>query len=155
METSGRLESQKDLVEYIGRIHEKEGYQPVAARIVGLLMVMDKEEYTFDEIVEALSISKSSASVALRNLEIRGVIEYITHPGDRKRYFRFVSLNLDRLIHEIHAKLQRDISIIEQIIALKENPDSRNALLLKSISRGMTFFMNKMEEFRAEYVNKL
>ncbi len=155
METSERLESQMDLVEYIGRIYEKEGYQPVAARILGLLMVMDKEEYTFDEIVEALSISKSSASVALRNLDIRGVIEYVTHPGDRKRYFRFVSLDLNKLIHEIGAKLKRDLSLMEQILALKGNPESRNAVLIKSISRGMAFFIDKIEEFRAEYMNKL
>lgn len=76
------------MVETLGRINEHDGMQPVAGRIYALLMVMDKENFTFDEIVEELNISKSSASIAIKMLQIRGLIEYFTLPGDRKRYFR-------------------------------------------------------------------
>jgi len=34
-------------------------------------MVMDKEEYTFEEIVEEMQMSKSSVSTALKTLELR------------------------------------------------------------------------------------
>ena len=101
MEESERIKKQRELIERIGRNNERDGFQPVTARILGLLMVMDKEEYTFDEIVDEMQISKSSASNALRNLELRGVIEYVTYPGDRKRYFRFVSGDINEIIAEI------------------------------------------------------
>ena len=108
MEESERIQKQKELIESIGRDNEKDGFQPVAARIMGLLMVMDKEEYTFDEIVEEMQISKSTVSNALRNLELRGVLEYVTYPGDRKRYFRFVSANISDMIDEVEKKCSKN-----------------------------------------------
>ena len=86
MEGSERLQMQRELIEFIGRNSEKdEGIQPVAARIMALLMVMDKEEYLFDEIVTEMQISKGAVSTSLKNLELRGIVEYVTHPGDRKK----------------------------------------------------------------------
>lgn len=154
MEESERIRKQKELIEYIGRQNEKEGYQPVTGRILGLLMVMDKEEYTFDEIVEEMKISKSSASNALKNLEILGVIEYVTYPGDRKRYFRFISTDTDTLVKEMKSKMQQRLTTIQQIIELKKDPNSRNALFLKNLQQGMEFFIEQLDKLRAEYKNK-
>ncbi len=151
MEESERLRKQKELIEYIGIQHQREGYQPVAARIVGLLMVMDKEEYTFEEIVEEMQISKSAVSMALKNLEIRGMIEYVTYPGDRKRYFRFVSNRTDGIFNEIQDKLKQNLETIRQIIELKKDPASRNAVFLKNIYKGMDFFVRKMDDLKREY----
>lgn len=151
MEESERLQKQKELIEQIGRHNEKEGYQPVTARILGLLMVMDKEEYTFEEIVEEMKISKSSASTALKNLELRGIIEYVTYPGDRKRYFRFVSGEIVGMINEMEAKMKRNLETIQQIIELKKDPNSRNAKFLKTVLKGMEFFINKLDELKIQY----
>lgn len=81
-------EKQKTLIEKIGIAIETEGLQPVAARIIGLLYVADKPELTFDEITDALHISKSATSNGLNLLLQTRRIEYITFSGDRKRYFR-------------------------------------------------------------------
>lgn len=151
MEESERLKKQKELIEFIGRQNEKEGYQPVTARILGLLMVMDKEEYTFEEIVEEMKISKSSASTALKNLELRGIIEYVTYPGDRKRYFRFVSSDIDGIIDEMENKLKKSQMTIRQIIELKKDPNSRNATFLKDVLMGMEFFIKNMEDLKIQY----
>lgn len=151
MEEVERIKKQKELIEQIGRENEREGFQPVPARILGLLMVMDKEEYTFEEIVEEMQISKSSASTALKNLEIRGIIEYITYPGDRKRYFRFVSGEIDGLVNEMENKLKRNLIIINQIIELKKDPNSRNSNFLRTISKGMEFFIKNLDELKIAY----
>lgn len=151
MEESERLKKQKELIEQIGRENEREGFQPVPARILGLLMVMDKEEYTFEEIVEEMQISKSSASTALKNLEIRGIIEYVTYSGDRKRYFRFVSGEIVGMINEMEAKMIKRLETIHQIIGLKKDTNSRNAMFLKTISTGMEFFIRKLDELKIEY----
>ena len=86
-------EKQKVLIEKIGIVTEREGMQPAAARIIGLLYVADNPELTFDEILGALRISKSAASNALNLLLQTNRIEYTTFSGDRKRYFRLKIAN--------------------------------------------------------------
>ncbi len=154
MKESERIQKQRELIEKIGRQNEKEGYQPVTARIMGLLMVMDKEEYTFEEIVQEMQISKSSASNALKNLEIRGVIEYVTYPGDRKRYFRLASGDILEIMGEIEKSLQQKHAVLQQIIELKQNQNSRNAVFLKNIMDGISFFIKHIDKLRVEYKNK-
>jgi DNA-binding transcriptional regulator GbsR (MarR family) len=151
MEDFERLQKQRELIEIIGIQNEREGYQPVTARIMGLLMVMDKEEFTFDEIVEEMKISKSTASNALKNLELRGVIEYVTYPGDRKRYFRFISADIDDMVNDIEKKIIQNLDTVHQILTLKKNPNSRNSLFLKNILKGMEFFRLQLDQFRKEY----
>jgi DNA-binding transcriptional regulator GbsR (MarR family) len=151
MEESERIQKQKELIEYIGIQSEHDGYQPAAARILGMLMVMDKEEYTFEEIVEEMQMSKSSVSTSLKNLELRGTIEYVTYAGDRKRYFRFISRDIEDIINEVQMKMKKNQASIQQIISLKKDQDSRNAIFLKQISDGMEFFYRKLTELKAEY----
>ncbi|UTA70074.1 MULTISPECIES: GbsR/MarR family transcriptional regulator [Emticicia] len=75
------------LIEKVGLMFEQ-GLQPAAARIAALLLVSDRLELTFDEICEALNLSKSATSNAINLLLNMNRIEYITKPGDRKRYFK-------------------------------------------------------------------
>lgn len=77
----------RDLIEKIGIYHEKIGQQPVVGRILGLFFVSDQTQLTFDEIREALNISKSAASNAINLLLQTDNLTYTTRPGDRKRYF--------------------------------------------------------------------
>ncbi|AHM60298.1 hypothetical protein D770_10205 [Flammeovirgaceae bacterium 311] len=86
-------EKHKLLIEKIGVALEQRGQRPAAARIIGLLYVADRPELTFDEISEALQLSKSATSNSLNFLVSSEHLEYITHCGDRKRYFRLKSVN--------------------------------------------------------------
>lgn len=80
-------ERHKELIERIGVFHEHKGMQPLVGRIIGLLLVHEEGEVSFDEIVEHLSVSKSAVSNALTFLQAKGRCVYSTRPGDRKRYF--------------------------------------------------------------------
>ena len=75
-------------VERIGVVFEKSGMSPVAARIIGLLMMAEPPYLTLEEITEATRASKSSVSNAIKFLQAEGLIDYITFSGDRKRYFQ-------------------------------------------------------------------
>lgn len=79
---------QLELIERLGVMTEGSGLQPAAARITALLLIADKTELTFDEIRETLNLSKSATSNALNLLINIQRIDFITKPGDRKRYFR-------------------------------------------------------------------
>lgn len=153
MKTEERIQNQRLLVEELGLYFDKQGFQPIAGRILGLLMVMDKERYTFDEITEELDISKSSASVALKNLELRGNIEYITLPGDRKRYFRIKTMDPFALIEDFSAKLFQFQQMHEKVLALKADPQSRNSVFIAELNRMIEFFLSHIGELKDLYKN--
>ncbi len=80
-------EKQRELVEKFGVIEEQMGIAPAPARVNALLTISDNPELTFDEIREALQLSKSATSNAINYLLTLERIGYKTKPGDRKRYF--------------------------------------------------------------------
>jgi len=80
-------DKQKELIESFGVIQEGMGLSPASARVDALLTVADTTELTFDDIREALELSKSATSNAINNLLMLKRIGYKTKPGDRKRYF--------------------------------------------------------------------
>jgi DNA-binding transcriptional regulator GbsR (MarR family) len=152
MTTEERIRQQKEMIETLGKLYDKEGFQPIAGRILGLLLIMDKEQFTFDEIVEELKISKSSASNALRMLEIQDVIEYITKAGDRKRYFQIKKPDKFSLINDHEAKLRKTSEYLQTILELKADKNSGNAILLENMISMINFFLSKFEELKKEYV---
>lgn len=154
MTTEERISKQRELIEDIGRYFEKEGFQPIAGRILGLLMVMDKERYTFDEITEELQISKSSASNALKNLEIRGNIEYVTLPGDRKRYFQVKLQDTSRFMDEMQDKVKNMLSFFHYILELKADKNSRNSVFLKKTSDYLEYLLEQLSISIERYKDK-
>jgi DNA-binding transcriptional regulator GbsR (MarR family) len=78
----------KEQVEKIGIVCDKDGFPPLAGRLLGYLMLAEPPHKTFDEIVDFLQASKSAVSNTLKFLEAQKMVDYITFPGDRKRYFR-------------------------------------------------------------------
>lgn len=80
-------DQQKELIESFGVIQESMGLSPAPARVNALLIVTNDVELTFDQIREALDLSKSATSNAINNLLMLERISYKTKPGDRKRYF--------------------------------------------------------------------
>lgn len=149
-----RITRQKALIEQMGRIFEKQGFGLITGRIMGLLMVMDKEEYTFDEIVEELKISKSTASHALRILEARDLIEYKTQAGARKRFFQLRRFDSSALIDDYHNKLKESCNYMKAVLDLKADPESPNALFLRDIVQMTNFFLDKFDELKAEYFSR-
>jgi DNA-binding transcriptional regulator GbsR (MarR family) len=89
-------EQQRDLIERIGVLHDQSGLRPAEGRILGLLIAASEPELTFDEIRASLDLSKSATSNALNRLQTIGTVEYRTHPGDRKRYFKKSYVNWER-----------------------------------------------------------
>ena len=151
MNDEERISAQRELIEEIGRFFDKEGLQPIAGRIMGLLMVMDKEQFTFDEITEELQISKSSASNTLRNLEIRGDIEYVTLPGDRKRYFRMKRTDTFRVMEEFAERMKYIIDFVARILELKADKNSPNALFMKDVIQMAHFFLSRLDHVKEQY----
>lgn len=105
------------LIEELGIHYEKSGMQPAASRIFALLMISDRNELTFEEIYETLNMSKSAVSNALNLLIGTNLVEYITRPGERKRYFRFKVKSLKEGIQRSMDNLEVFNDLLKQVLA--------------------------------------
>lgn len=74
-------------VERMALICEKEGMPRIAGRIFGYLLASD-QTYSLEELAEHLQASKASVSTNARMLEQFGMIQRVTHLGDRRDFYR-------------------------------------------------------------------
>ncbi|HYH78352.1 MAG TPA: MarR family transcriptional regulator [Longimicrobium sp.] len=74
-------------IEQFARLLEQEGGPRIAGRIAALLL-LSAEALPLDEIAERLQASKASISTNARMLEQWRLIERVSHPGDRRDYYR-------------------------------------------------------------------
>ncbi len=151
MTSEERKNRQKVLIEEIGREYVKQGMQPTTARVMALLMVIDKETLTFDEIIEELSISKGAASNALRHLVAMKAIDYLTIPGDRKRYFHLKRLNKFSMMDDALEKFITTKTFLESILELKEDKNSDNSVFFKSILEIINYALEKIKQHKDEF----
>jgi len=154
MNTEERNKAQWDLVDTIGRMYDKQGFGVIPGRVIGFLTVMDKEQFTFEEIVEALQISKSSASNAIRILEARNQVEYFTLPGDRKRYFHVRRQDKFALINEHQTMLKKSRDLFHAMLEVKADKNSPTSIFLKDVENLLTVFLDRFEELQIEFMNK-
>ena len=104
------------LIEELGVLNEQSGMQPAAARIMALLMISDKTELTFEEIYETLNISKSAARNAINFLLSTDKVEYITQPGERRRYFRCKLKSLKDGVQKSMAGLDAFNAVLKKVL---------------------------------------
>jgi DNA-binding transcriptional regulator GbsR (MarR family) len=123
-------EKQLRLIEKLGVFYEKGGMQPAAARILALLLVSDNTELTFEEIYELLHLSKSATSNALNSLLNTERVEYITQPGERRRYFRFKMRSLKEGVQKSLEGITAYNVLLKEVLELRpENTGEFNASL--------------------------
>ncbi|MBJ6116583.1 MarR family transcriptional regulator [Pontibacter sp. BT310] len=117
-------DKQLELIEEFGVYQENNGFQPAVARVMGILLVSDKPELTFEEISETLNISKSATSNALNMLLNTGHIEYTKFHGDRKRYFRIKSSNWRDTFNKKMEDLGELNNILKRVLEVRkrDNP---------------------------------
>ncbi|WP_458333337.1 GbsR/MarR family transcriptional regulator [Peijinzhouia sedimentorum] len=130
------------LIEKIGVFHEMSGVQPAAARIMGLLYVSDNIELTFEQITEALMISKSATSNGINFLLNLGHIEYTTYLGDRKRYFRLKISNWRESFTKKIESMTNFNKVLEDVLEVRTK---ETVAFNKSLSEFIDFlvFINK------------
>lgn len=124
---------QKELIEKFGVFFEKNGLSPAQARIVGLLMIVDQAELTFDEIYSTLQLSKSAVSTALNSLAMMSRIEYYTKPGDRKRYFFVNPVKSDSDVDRVLNRLSGTADLYRDILALRSRSNTKYNTDLKRL----------------------
>lgn len=142
----------KNKVEEIGIFFEKTGLTPMEARVFALLLLADPPAMEFFAIQEFLDASKSTISNALKRLMNEGRVDYITKPGDRKRYFRVSSKKWLEQIHQGFATLSPFVATMNEVIELRKNTDSPEFNRdLREIQDYFIFLEEEMRRIKAKW----
>jgi DNA-binding transcriptional regulator GbsR (MarR family) len=81
-------DKKQQFVEQCGLYFESVGLTRIAGQVIGWLLICDPPYQQQTDLVEALQASKSSISVALKDLTTLYLVEKISLPGDRRTYYR-------------------------------------------------------------------
>lgn len=150
-------DEKKMLVERLGIRFEQYGLPPMAGRIFGCLVLADPPYMTFDEIRDYLDASKSTISTNL-NFLMQGdcLIEYITLPGDRKRYFRVNSTKWLQKIQHFPQEMETSNELLKEIILFRNQygmtpfPDMEKLKCFHDfVTEKLRGIMNEWEEYYA------
>ncbi|TXF91024.1 MarR family transcriptional regulator [Neolewinella aurantiaca] len=114
----------KQSVEELGIFFEKTNLTPMEARVFALLLVSDPPELDFFAIQRFLGASKSTISNSLKRLLNDGRVDYMTKPGDRRRYFKVSPDKWLRRLKEQAATVSPIATTMNQIIAMREGTGS-------------------------------
>ena len=145
---------QKEIVETIGVFHEQNGLQPALGRIMGLIMVIDAAEVTFEEIVENLSLSKSAVSTALKLLQTQNKVEYTTKPGDRKRYFKLKKSNWENELKKGISEGLQFSDILNEVLAIRDNNNIEFNRHLENVRDFMIFLQREIPNLIDRYMEQ-
>jgi DNA-binding transcriptional regulator GbsR (MarR family) len=103
-----------EFADRLGRFFEQNGLPRMAGRVMGHLLTCDPPEQTFDDVVEAMSASRSSVSVATQLLVRLDLVDRFGVPGERRDRYRIRSDAWSVL-------LRQDISAATQLRLLAED----------------------------------
>jgi len=119
-----KMKDLKEKVEEVGIFFESTGLTPMEARVFSLLLLSDPPQLDFFAIQEFLSASKSTISNALKRLMNEGRIDYMTKPGDRKRYFKVSPGKWLEQIKIQFAAVQPFVTTMREIGRVRKDMDS-------------------------------
>lgn len=86
----------EEFIERVGRFFEGDAAPRTSGRLLGLLL-LEPEELSIDDIAERLRVSRASVSTNARHLETLGVVERVSHLGDRRDFYR-IAPDLERTL---------------------------------------------------------
>lgn len=141
-----RLSGQDQLIDRFGNYFESIGFQPIAGRIIGLLAVSDREELSFDEIIDRLKISKGSASVVLRKLVAECRVAVVEN--GRRHYYKLNQQNLFELLDEFERMCDSVRYLLNTTIDLKTDKQSSNARYFNQIINTIDRYKTSMATMR-------
>jgi DNA-binding transcriptional regulator GbsR (MarR family) len=135
----------KQEIETLGIFFEQRDMTPMEARVFALLLLSDPPYQDFYRIRELLGSSKSSVSNALNRLMSSRRVDYLTLPGDRKRYFKVnPQLWLEEMKRELAAVAPMQLQL-ERILSRRQEMDTPE--FNEQLQRIRSFFTFMAAEF--------
>ncbi|MFC3703706.1 GbsR/MarR family transcriptional regulator [Devosia honganensis] len=131
-----KISSVDRFIEEMGLIAQEAGESRISGRIVGLLIVEDRE-FSLAQISERLGISRASVSTNARMLARRGVIRRTAHAGDRQDYYELSALPFADRLEEIAGQFARHARTIGNCL---EGMRHENTAMTDRVKSVQSFF---------------
>ncbi|MFD2036074.1 GbsR/MarR family transcriptional regulator [Belliella marina] len=147
-------EKKRGLIERIGVHFECKGMQPLFGRILGLMLLHERAEVTFEEIVEELNVSKSAVSNALTYLQAVNKVVYHTKPGDRKRYFHLPIKDFCTEMEKEMMEIVKVEEVLEEVLIERGDNNSEFNCGLVDFLDFIKFFKKEIPLIFEKYKNQ-
>jgi DNA-binding transcriptional regulator GbsR (MarR family) len=138
---------QQSYVEDMGLFFEQHGSQRTMGKVIGLLLIAE-QPLSQEDLMRLLNLSRTSASVTVRWAEQLGLVEQVSLPGERKRYYQIRADMANWLARASFHKLEEFLRLLTIAEGLAD-PDTRQRLAL--MCELMSFLNNRMEAAFAEW----
>jgi DNA-binding MarR family transcriptional regulator len=112
----------EEFVERVGRFFEGDGAARTSGRMLGLLLLSTRE-MSMDEIADRLKVSRASVSTNARQLETYGIVQRVSHMGDRRDFYR-VAADLERTL--LRLRMERLAGVEELLASGTATPAARD-----------------------------
>ncbi|MBT8208698.1 MAG: hypothetical protein KJO18_10515 [Acidimicrobiia bacterium] len=113
---------QSRYIETVGRFWESVSGSRTAGRLLGWLMICEPVHQSAADLISTLDVSAGSVSTQMRVLERLDLVERVTFPGDRARYYQ---LQPDAWMRAMHNEQER-------LIAMRKVAEAGQAVLPNS-----------------------
>lgn len=124
-------EEKRAYVSEFGLFFEKLGTGKISGYILGYILISDRPEVSFNELVEQLAVSKASVHNNLKMLEQAGFIKALSFKGDRKTYYRIAARDMGEMTVRRMGMTVLFVELMNRGYALKENKQDDAAYFLQ------------------------
>ncbi len=118
-------------VEQVTAFLTRDGFPPIAGRILGWLLICDPPEQSAAQIAAAVSASRASLTTNMQVLMVMGVVTRRSRPGERTAYYRIDDEAWERLVRQRIASLASFHEITDAGMRLV-GPDSDRAARIRA-----------------------
>jgi DNA-binding transcriptional regulator GbsR (MarR family) len=142
--------AQRTFVDRMGQSTEMDGMSPIAGRLFAVLLLSD-EPRSLDELAETLEVSKASVSTDARRLLERGIVERVTHAGDRRDYYELAGDFFAQVIRSRVARWRRIQQLIDEVRTSQSEPSAQVRSRFASIDEIQSFVVERVDEALAAW----
>jgi biotin operon repressor len=141
-------------IESMGLFFERQGVPRIGGRILGLLLLTEKP-IALGELAELLRVSPASVSTNIRQLQVSGLVDPTSIPGDRRHYYVFNSAGWDHRLELAISAMDALGQLCQDALAM---PALRNRHKLNEAVEFCDFYRQELagaaKRWRARFTRK-
>jgi DNA-binding MarR family transcriptional regulator len=138
-------------LERFGKMWEQTGLTHIGGKILGYLLICDKDIVSFQELVENLNVSKASVSNNIKALLKIQFIEKVALEDSRKTHYRVQQVNMVKIMQERLKLFVLFSDIMEEGIEIKANKRDAAAYFMQDAADFYRWFAEKMPLYLNDY----
>ena len=122
----------RQFIEDMGDLMDEHGLPHMAGRVIGALLICPELRMSHDELVNELQASKGSISMSTQLLVRLGILDRVSLPGHRRRYYRIRENLWEDLFLNRSDHIRRHVDLVlKGLDLLRDEPIERKRLLIE------------------------